>query len=376
MLDKSPQWQPNMTRAAEVRRTVDTFMEPGQVTEVRALKAEINQDYRPVLSGYFDSTEALVSSVEQLPKCGGIYMIPNPIDPRLLARAANRFIPARSGMTTADEHILHRKNFTVDLDPVRPGGISSTDQELACALAKADAIQTHLQQEGWPPAVKACSGNGANLIYKIDLPPNDGGLIAKCLQALSNRFGDEQVAVDTVVGNPARGIRLYGTQARKGDPTPERPHRHSQILFMPNEHVAVPNSLLAKLAATVPSKTRFTTHFGGSVFDIYNWLLTHNLPVTNAKPWKGGKLWSLKICPWNPEHKNSSAYIIQSSSGQMFAGCHHNSCQGKNWADLRRVIEPNWQPEKPHIRVPQGAPPAIVNAYCRATTNRKSGGSR
>ena len=60
-------------------------------------------------------------------------------------------------------------------------------------------------------------------------------------------------------------------------------------------------------------------------------------------PWQGGRKWVLPVCPWNPEHRNRSAYVVQFPSGAIAAGCHHNSCQGKGWPELRDVVEPGWR---------------------------------
>ena len=49
------------------------------------------------------------------------------------------------------------------------------------------------------------------------------------------------------------------------------------------------------------------------------------------------------MCPWNPQHTNGSAFIIQQSSGAIGAGCHHNDCSGRGWHELRDVIEPGWR---------------------------------
>jgi hypothetical protein len=43
-------------------------------------------------------------------------------------------------------------------------------------------------------------------------------------------------------------------------------------------------------------------------------------------------------CPWNPEHTDRSAYVVQSASGAVAAGCHHNGCGGKDWAALRELF--------------------------------------
>ena len=43
----------------------------------------------------------------------------------------------------------------------------------------------------------------------------------------------DDVDIDLTVYNPARICKLYGTMARKGDSTVDRPHRRSCILETP-----------------------------------------------------------------------------------------------------------------------------------------------
>jgi hypothetical protein len=54
----------------------------------------------------------------------------------------------------------------------------------------------------------------------------------------------------------------------------------------------------------------------------------------------------LPVCPWNPDHTNRSAFIVQQASGAIAAGCHHDGCQGKGWHDLRDAVEPGWRDRK------------------------------
>ena len=100
----------------------------------------------------------------------------------------------------------------------------------------------------------ADSGNGGHLLYRIDLPAADGGLVGRVLRGLAFLFEDERVILDQTVANPARIWKLYGTVARKGDDLPERPHRLARLLEAPETLVPVPPELLEALAAVPPAE--------------------------------------------------------------------------------------------------------------------------
>jgi hypothetical protein len=108
-------------------------------------------------------------------------------------------------------------------------GIPSTDAEKVDAWETIRAVRSYLDTEGWPAPVLADSGNGYHLLYRIDLPTDDCGLVQRVLQKLACRFDSDAVKIDQKVFNPSRICKLYGTLARKGDHTPERPHRRSGI---------------------------------------------------------------------------------------------------------------------------------------------------
>src|SRR5207248_430248 len=136
---------------------------------------------------------------------------------------------------TSDQYISVRLRLLIDVDPERPSGISSTDAEKELAHERARDIYAFLKERNWPEPVVADSGNGSHLTYSIELPVKDDRLIEKVLSALARRFDDPVVTIDKSVHNPARICRLYGTWARKGDDTAERPHRLSKLLIIP-EH--------------------------------------------------------------------------------------------------------------------------------------------
>lgn len=321
----------------ETEKFLSLLNPPGGVVEVRILDCP-----RPGMTtaGYFNDYKKLTEAVSRYDGKANIYATLNPVNPALLARATNRLVE-RLKNTTGDGDIIARRWLLVDIDPVRPSGIAATDGEKGAAKKLAQAIYTWLKGEGWPEPVTADSGNGYYLLYRVDLP-NDGesrDLIQNCLAALSLHFDNEQATIDTSVYNAARIIRLIGTVNAKGDNIPERPHRRSKLLRVPEGLAPVPVEKLRELAALAP-KPQYEPRMAGEFFDLEHWIAEHGLPVVQKKKWQNGTAWILNPCPMNPEHTNKSAFIVQFSNGAIGAGCHHNSCQGWGWRELREKYEP------------------------------------
>jgi hypothetical protein len=204
------------------------FDEPGRVVELRALGV---QGVRGgVVSGYFDDPEKLTAAARRLDgRAKGIYVTLNPVRPELLARASNRTIDSPAS-TTGDAEITRRLRLLIDIDPARPSGISATEEERQAAFAVAREVLAYLEAMGFPEPVKADSGNGGHLVYAIDLPVNDDGLVQRVLAALAFKFDTATARIDQSVHNAARICKLYGTLACKGDSTQERPHRRSRLI--------------------------------------------------------------------------------------------------------------------------------------------------
>jgi len=330
--------------SSEVRRTAEILA--SGVVEVRALADGATH------SGYFDDHEALARAAEALdadPSVAGIYITLNTVNPALLARRANRIKMrlSRKDATTADTDIIRRRWLPVDIDPVRPSGVSSTDAEHDAALEAAERIAGYLAEQGFPEPIRADSGNGAHLLYRIDLP-NDAeatALVKGVLTTLDALFSNETVTVDTANHNAARIWKLYGTVSRKGDSTPERPHRRAKILSTPDEIALVPTERLRHIAGLLP---REGPSKKGPGIDLGCWLLSHNIAVRSTRPWQGGTLYTLAECPFSGAHKDG-AFAIQFSNGALFAGCHHDSCGGgaQRWPELRGMYEPRKKKEAP-----------------------------
>lgn len=203
-------------------------------------------------------------------------------------------------------------------------------------------IRDALTQRGWPEPVFADSGNGAHLLYKIDLPADDGGIVERILQQLDAEFSTPAVVVDKKTFNPARIWKLYGSLACKGDNTPERPHRPSSVLSAPEVVEVVSRDLLLQLAGT-PKPVKQPQN---GKFDLDAFIARH-FPDAKEKPWKDGRIWVLPTCPWDVAHNNGAAFITQADDGAIGAGCHHNGCAGNDWHALREKLEgPRIKPQQ------------------------------
>jgi replicative DNA helicase len=245
---------PTVLTLTDVVRWQRLFRQPGEVTELRAIGVTHDGRYPHTEAGFFDydHLEDMAKEASRLSRISkGVYFTMNPLQPAILSRCTNRVKKAVSGDLAADANVLGRTWLLIDADPVRPvEGIPSTDEEKAAALEVIQNIRQWLRSENWPEGILADSGNGFHGLYHIDLPADDGGLVERCLKALAKRFDTDRVKIDQKVFNPARICKLYGTFARKGDSTPERPHRQSCVIEAPGCGV-VPLELLQALAGEV-----------------------------------------------------------------------------------------------------------------------------
>ena len=249
-------WRPALQRL--VADWMSLFVEEGQVVELRALRVvqEVS-NAKLTWSGFYtaDKLDRMAyDALELTADAEGVYFSLNPLEPSLLALRSNRCEPAKD--TAKDADVLQRRWLLIDADPVRRAGISSTDEEKLQAWLSIREVHRWLQEQGWPEPILADSGNGYHLLYRIDLPGDDGGLVKGVLGALAKRFDNARVKIDTNVFNPGRIVKLYGTVARKGDSLRERPHRRTGVLSIPQNQEVVSRELLVKIGGEVPGAVK------------------------------------------------------------------------------------------------------------------------
>lgn len=317
---------------ADIEKGLRAFVAPGQVTELRAFGVDGRSN--TTHSGYYNNIQKLAMDAAGL-NAAGIYIIPNPIHLDLLSRRNNRVDVAEKGCSTSDEHIMLRNWLHVDIDPIRVSGISATETEHNAALAKADEVKSVLRSEGWSDPIVMDTGNGASLFYTIHLVPA-GDLVERVLKRLDLRFSDDRVKIDTATHNPARLCRVPETMNRKGDSTPERPHRRARLLEVPTTRKPIPRELLEQTACGhLLTDRNAHANIQASKIDITDLLRRNGVAFDGPDPWNAGQKWVLHECPWNTQHTNKSAFIGQFGNGAVVARCHHNSCKEYGWQDLR-----------------------------------------
>jgi P4 family phage/plasmid primase-like protien len=344
----------------EILRAARALFAPGEVVEVRVPKAGAAK----TISGYFSDLERMAKAVAHLEAAGhpGVYWTINPVDPALLGRADHK-LKSFAAYTTSDTDVVSRRWLPIDLDPKRPAGIASSEAEHQAALELAERIQAALAAEGWPEGIRADSGNGAHLLYALELP-NDAAsteLIKRCLHTLAERYSGE-VEVDRTTFNASRIFKAYGTTARKGDGTADRPHRRSGLVSVPDAVVPISRELLLRLAGPAAPARGTQTRGTPKEFDLQAFLGRHGIQYRTPVSYQGGLKFVLEECPFNPEHKAPDAAVFERPDGLGFR-CLHNSCQGRDWREFRELLEPGrrrqaaYQPPAPapERELPRGA---------------------
>jgi len=321
--------------------------------EIRKAFAIINPDLVEIriiganytASGYFKDADTLIKELHTYDGRTDVnfYMVMNQIEPACYSRRQMNCIVAKPKETTSDKDIIARRWLMLDFDCDRPSGVSSNKEELDAAKKKAWAVYQHLASIGFSKPVIAISGNGYHLMYRIDMPNNEDAktLVQDCLNALDMLFTDEKVKIDTAVYNSSRITKLYGTYARKGQSTEDRPHRLSRIIEIPEEIKTTPVEVMLKLASIIPVPEEKPQYKGYSEeFDLETWISKHGLPVSKKLDYQGGTKWIIRPCPFNNDH--DEAAIIKRSNGAIQFHCFHSSCSQYDWKYLRRKYEPDF----------------------------------
>ncbi len=180
----------------------------------------------------------------------GIYFIINPV-------------PVGLGRPARDADVIRRRWLLIDFDRgsalkeidlgdgIKAGSVSATDTEKEACREVADAANAWLGSEGWPAPIVVDSGNGYHLYYAIDLP-NDAhskALLKRFFAELGKRVNTAAAGVDEKLHNASRLSKLPGTWARKGKQFPDRPHRCSRLLYVPDDFGVVTAEQLAAAGA-------------------------------------------------------------------------------------------------------------------------------
>jgi hypothetical protein len=326
-----------------VKKSIEILKPNNALYEIRILIGSGKR--KQTISGFFKGTENLEAAFNKIDlRRANVFYTLNEIAEGCYSREQHeRFLQIDD--TTSDSDITAYRWFLVDIDPKRNSGISSTNEELEAAKTSSGRVKEYLANMGFSKPIEALSGNGCHLLYAIDLPNNDENekLIKQCLYALDAIFTNDQVDIDRSVYNPSRVSKLYGSIARKGADTEERPHRMSQIVKVPGKIRTTERACFERLAATLPAEEKpARIQKRSSEFNVETWLSEHGIGVNKVNTTPDGAVkYVLDECPFNNSHRAPDSMVIVQPSGAIGFRCLHKSCIDKSWQDLRLKFEPD-----------------------------------
>lgn len=317
------------------------FHEEGEVTEVRSFGAG-------TYSGYYKNIENAIRDIEMLESKPDqqIYFIINAIREDCYGRAQMEKMVSKPKNTTNDAEIIGRKWIMIDLDPKRVSGTNSSNEELEYAHHKAIEVYEFLKYNGFYDPVVCLSGNGYHLMYRcsIGVGQETDNLIARFLNALAMLFSDDKVDVDKTCKNRARLSKVYGTTAKKGANSFDRPWRTSKILKVPEEIKSNDIEYVKKIADLFPEEKpqpSVDNGWGKEKFDVETFLNKYNIGYRKEIYKDFGTKYILDHCVFNENHKGKDACVFQTTNGALSYVCLHNSCSNYGWKDFRMVFEPD-----------------------------------
>ena len=225
---------------SSVSDTIRLLVGRESLTEVRALfRSSSGDDSRICRNNFYlgsqcDQVAIDVHTIDNKKECIGIYLVSNPIDPSLISRNDGVWRKPFSTKVKSSKSsdMVSRRWVLVDCDSSRESDSSATEFERSKAFRLADDVVAALGVFGFCDPVRADSGNGCHLLYPVDMPSDQANnhIVRDFLKELSSRVTSSGAQVDPVTWDSQRMVRLYGTRARKGSSTPDRPWRTTGIL--------------------------------------------------------------------------------------------------------------------------------------------------
>jgi hypothetical protein len=365
--------QNNDSRESEIKQFLGLMFRDGDVFEVRVPNCRAKRmTFTSTVSGYYQGRRVadaarLLAALDATGRAPAIYVTMNPVSSELLARCPNT-LKDKVKVTTSDHDIVRRAWMLIDCDPCRPADISSTARELETARLKADAIHAYLTSLGWPEPVMVMSGNGCHLLYRIDLPTDDGGLVERVLNVLAAKFDDDAVKIDRSVHNASRITKVAGTMAaNKGvnllgfAGLEDRPHRRAGLVSVPKSITPVTRELLEALATERPEpaprpaprsqppkspSTRRFERFSHTPAGVRGYLESHGITVKGEKRDDAGTWLYLDRCPVVADCEStgdSDIGVFVGDDGAIgYKNC-HNRGEGLRWLEVRESFEPGYR---------------------------------
>lgn len=175
-----------------------------------------------------------------------VYIRLNPLAAETLDRSRDGY----SRKAAKDVDVTQRRWLFIDCDSIRLGA-AATDEQHAAAIDLAKQVRSELAAAGWPLPILSDSGNGAHLLYRIDLPNDDDSkdLLKRFLAKLSATWTNDVARVDPTMFNAARLCRLPGTLNLKAG-------RLSRFINVPEQIELVTREQIEAITGPAPERPK------------------------------------------------------------------------------------------------------------------------
>ena len=368
----------------EIRKGVEALFPEGSLVELR-----IPKSFFGTVIGFFRDREKLIQAIEGYSgKVPAVYYTLNAPAPELYDNATTKDSAVVGVHGCKDDEVMVRNWLLVDCDPIRldtngtplaDQKVSSTDAEKESALSVARKIHAYLQEKGWPSPITADSGNGYHMLFNLGGMPSTKELtttVEEALKHLAEKFNSDLVKIDTVVSNPSRITKAYGSLAGKGPDTPDRPHRFSRIrqvggqesvtimqlaALRPSPSVAKKSSIVIKAKA---AEKYATTDGPEKMEEFLEWYeIAHKVRFRE----KNGFKWQIVPCPFNAEHNLGEVAVFVNDDGGYGFKCFHDSCKDNHWQEFKNHLESIsgkkffWKTNVAQVASPEAKPTSKIN---------------
>lgn len=239
------------------------------------------------------------------------------------------------------------KNLIIDLDPVRPAGTVSLQEELDAAWTLHNKIYDEVIEPYFQGGMTFLSGNGYHLWAPIDLEVNQESIavVSDFLETIKKIYQTDRVEVDTCFKNPAQLTTLYGTVKKKSLyrnvlPGTTVVHRQSRIEKLVSrrqetsleELKEINNQLKIKYMKKENLEVEVEkTQRENNVEWFKQFASEYNIEVKSYKEDDNGVFANLEKCPFC-ENDDSSGHAVKMWDNGDYTNfyyiCHHqNHCQ-------------------------------------------------
>lgn len=143
------------------------------------------------------------------------------------------------------EDIVGLNLTVIDIDPIRPKNLPSTDEELNRAISLSNKISDFFKEEGFKKPLRGVTGNGVDIFFVLpyfEINDSNRFEVEEALLWFENfireKFKEEtrklNLKIDNMYDLP-RIVKVIGTKNIKGIETNDRPHRVSYWIDKPNK---------------------------------------------------------------------------------------------------------------------------------------------